>query len=268
MPQHDEATFVLHGLDVDNRNVRADVFARKLRTLLTGLQTADKSANGRISYTYMIGALAIGSASATIRQKQKHRDRPAHSPIAVYESAASAVYNGDPTVERLSPPLVRQIQRLGQGVARSFSHAELAFAEANVIRIDDFLLKQSEQAVRAITGGGERAERYFRGLVVGSFDGLLKEIDARGTMLRGKLVLSAGAVEVDCVMNKERVPEARESFDKRVIIEGAAHYDGENQLPARVDVRTIRIVGDQAGLARWRGAFRAPAAEDDAEENW
>jgi hypothetical protein len=86
-------------------------------------------------------------------------------------------------------------------------------------------------------------------------------------MLRGKLILSAGGREIDCVMNKDCVPEARGSFDKRVVIEGTAHYDGVSQLTSRIDVRTIRIISDKADLLRWRGAFRS-VEPHEADEDW
>jgi hypothetical protein len=264
----DETKFVLHGLDLDNRIVRATVFVQKLRNLLSALQAADKIANGRSSFDYVLSDLRTGSASVTIREKQKTPQRPPHSSIAVLESAASAIYNGDRSLERFPPTLVQQVKKLGQGVAKRFSHAELAFPDDNIIRIDDFLLKQSSIAYESLTLPNPRTrDIFFRGLAVGSFDGILKEIDARGTMLRGKLVLSAGGLEIDCVMNKDRVPEARESFDKRVVIEGAAHYDGISQLPVRLDVRSIKIIRADADLIRWRGAFRVNRA-DDVEDDW
>jgi hypothetical protein len=268
MPRIDEAKFVLHGLDVDNRIVRAEVFVRKLRTLLSALNDADKFANGKRGFVYMISGLGTGSAAVTIRQKQKAKERPARSGIAIFEAAASAIYNGDRSVERYPPLLIRKVRNLGQGVAKNFSHGEIAFHDDNVIRIDDYLLRQSDEAYELITHGPDHLkDNYYRGLASGTFDGVLKEIDARGTMLRGKLVLSAGGVELDCVMNKERVPEARDSFDKRVIVEGMAHYDGQNQLPVRVDVRTIRAVDSTGGLVRWQGAFDPPRP-DESEEDW
>lgn len=268
MPRPDETTFVLHGLDADNRVVRASVFVEKLRLLLSGLAAADKFANGKAGFIFMIGGLSDGSACATIRQKQRTPNRPLHSSIATYESAASAIYNGDRSAERLPAVLVRNVQRLGMGVAKNFSHAELAFPDDNVIRIDDFLLRQSEVIYGALSDAPDRGtDNYYRGLATGTFDGVLKEIDARGTMLRGKLILTAGGIEIDCVMNKDRVPDARENFDNRVIVEGTAHYDGANQLPTRLDVRTIRAVSKTADLLRWKGAFRVPEA-DESEEDW
>jgi hypothetical protein len=267
MPRSDETTFVLHGLDIDKRVVRAAVFIQKLRALVSALQTADEFANGRREHDYLIPKLETGSASVTVRERRRRVSRP-RSPIAVLERAATAIYNGEGNADQLPLTLIDRVQKLGDGVAKRFSHAELAFSGNNVIRIDDFLLRQAQVAIEAITLPELQLPTYYRGLAVGTFDGLLKEIDARGTVLRGKLILSAGGLEIDCVMNKERVPEARESFDKRVIIEGAAHYDGLSQVPVRLDVRTIRPV-DEAGadLLRWRGAFR-PSRDDDIDEEW
>ncbi|GGI34637.1 hypothetical protein GCM10010987_80300 [Bradyrhizobium guangdongense] len=42
-----QTTLTVHGLDGDNKAVRADVFTRKLRALLAGLGVADKVANGK-----------------------------------------------------------------------------------------------------------------------------------------------------------------------------------------------------------------------------
>jgi hypothetical protein len=268
MLRNDETTLVLHGLDEDNRIVRAPVFVQKLRGLLQALQAADKTANGRNSFDYVITRLETHSASVTIREKQRRRGHPQHSSIDYFERTATAIYNGDRNLVRLPPVLVRNIQKLSDGVAKNFSQPEIVFADENVIRIDDFLQRQAEVAYEvAMLPEAKHADRFYRGIATGAFDGLLKEIDARGTMLRGKLVLSAGGAEIDCVMNKDRVPEARESFDKRVIIEGTAHYDGGNQIPSRIDVRAIKVLREGADLLRWRGAFRSPEIED-ADDEW
>jgi uncharacterized protein YpiB (UPF0302 family) len=265
MGSSDEAKFVLHGLDVDNRIVRASVFVQKLKTLLSALRIADTIANGKPTFMYMVTKLETGSAAVTVREKQVTRNRPLRSSIDFLESTASAIYNGDRNVEHLPEPLVKQIGKLGKGVEKNFSHAELTFSDETVIRIDDYLLKQAEVAYETLKSPEQKHDRYYRGIAIGSFDGFLKEIDARGTMLRGKLVLTAGGIEIDCVMNKDRVREAGNSFDKRVIIEGAAHYDGERQIPARLDIKSLRVVGDDSNLLRWRGAFKSDV---DVNDDW
>jgi hypothetical protein len=265
MASSDETKFVLHGLDADNRVVRASVFVEKLRTLLAALRIADTIANGKPTFMYMLTKLENGSAAATIREKQGARNRPRHSGIALFESTANAIYNGDRNVDHLPEPLVKQVQKLGKGVATRFSHAEISFSDDVVIRIDDYLLRQTEAAYETLKSPDGPPDRYYRGIAIGSFDGVLKEIDARGTMLRGKLVLTAGGSEIDCVMNKERVREAGNSFDKRVVIDGAAHYDGEKQLPARLDIKSLRVVSDSSNLLRWRGAFKSDV---DMNDDW
>jgi hypothetical protein len=268
MPQRDEATFVLHGLDSDGRVVRANVFVQKLRTLLRALQLSDKVVNGKPSFIFMLGKLQGGSAAATIREKQKSRKRPTHSSIEYFESVVSAIYNGDRSFTKVPSLLIRHVHELGDGVTKNFAHAELSFPDNNVIRIDDYLLRQSEIAYEELTNSAEpQKDKYYRGLAIGSFDGILKEIDARGTLLLGKIILTAGGLEIDCVMNEDNIPQVRECFDKRVIVEGTAHYDGETQLPERIDLRTIRIVNEGADLTRWRGAFEMPK-ENHNEEDW
>jgi hypothetical protein len=266
----DETKFVLHGLDADNRIVRAGVFVQKFKILLNALHVADTIANGKPAFMYMLTKLENGSAAVTIREKQITRNRPFRSGIDLLESTANAIYNGDRNIEHLPEPLLKHVEKLSKGVAKNFSHAEISFSDDVVIRIDDYLLRQTEVAYETLKSPETPRDRYYRGIAIGSFDGFLKEIDARGTMLRGKLVLTAGGLEVDCVMNKDRVLEARNSFDKRVIIEGAAHYDGERQIPSRLDVKSLRIVGDDSNLLRWRGAFKSDidivVDWDDADE--
>jgi hypothetical protein len=270
MPSNDEITFVLHGLDADNRKVRASIFVQKLRGLLRALYASDRIANqsNQRNFDYVLSELGTGSALVTIREKQRRRTRSGQSSIRYFETTASAVYNGDRGISRGPPTVVQEIKKLSDGVTKQFSHAEISFADENVIRIDDFLQRQAEIAVDLLKSPelGHR-EKFYRGIATGSFDGFLKEIDARGTMLRGKLLLSAGGAEVDCVMNKDRIPEARESFDKRVVVDGAAHYDGTSQIPSRIDARTIKIIGDRADLLRWRGAFRR-SESDEVDEEW
>lgn len=267
MPRPGETQFVIHGLDADNRVVRATVFIQKLRILVQALEEADRIVNGKASFDYLLPRLESGSVAATVRERQKRVGR-VNSGIAMLESTASAIYNGDRNLDHLPESLVKKVQKLGEGVAKKFSHAELGFADNTIIRIDDFMLRQSDQAMKVVALDAEASiPTYYRGIAYGSFDGILKEIDARGTALRGKLILSAGGVEIDCVMNKERVPEARESFDKRVFVEGVAHYDGSQPLPVRIDIGNIKVVKGSPDLLRWRGAFKAESG-NDLEEDW
>ena len=262
MPRRDEATLSIHGLDMDARVVRADVFVQKLRDLLSALKTADKLANGKFSHDYMLPKLNEGSAVATVRERPRKRG-VSQSSIACFERVATAVYNGDRhEVGALDPEIVRKIERLSRGASERFSHAEISFADEKVIRIDDYLQHQAEDALLVPADAPSSEHQSYRGAAFCAFEGVLKEIDSRGTMLRGKLVLEPSSTEIDCVMNKDRVPEARESFDNRVAIRATAHYDGRSNLPARLDVHEIRTISQEGNLARWKGAFVFPETDD------
>ena len=262
MLRRDETTLSIHGLDMDARVVRADVFIQKLRDLLGVLRAADKLANGGYAHDYMLPKLHDGSAVATVRERRRKLGVP-QSPIAYFERAAVAVYNGDRReTSSLDPEIIRKIEKLSRGVSKKFSHAEITFADDNVIRIDDYLQYQAEDILRAPPGVYADEPKSYRGITLGTHEGVLKEIDSRGTMLRGKLVLVPSDTDIDCVMNKDRVPEARESFDKRVVIRGAAHYDGRSALPARLDAHDIRIIEQAADLTRWRAAFEFQESDD------
>jgi hypothetical protein len=152
---------------------------------------------------------------------------------------------------------------LAKDAGLRFTHGEIAFAD-NVIRIDDYLLRQANRTILRISGE-EIQERYFTGLAFGTFDGVLKEVDARGTLVRGKLILTAGGKELDCVIRKDDIPQVRETFDLRARVEGLAHYDGDYPLPGRLDVKRITLVDKDADLTKWKGAFvrtSTPADED------
>ena len=262
MPRCDEATLSIHGLDIDARVVRADVFVQKLRDFLSALKAADKLANGRAIHDYMLPKLYSGSAVATVRERPRKRGIY-QSSIACFERVATAVYNGDRhEVGALDPEIVRKIEKLSQGTSERFSHAEVSFSDDRVIRIDDYLQHQAEDALFVPINAPAGKQQSYRGAAFGAFEGVLKEIDSRGTMLRGKLVLEPSSTEIDCVMNKDRVPEARESFDNRVAIKATAHYDGRSNLPVRLDVHEIHTIIEKGSLIRWKGAFVFPETDD------
>ena len=262
MARDDETTLAIHGLDLDAGVVRAEVFVQKLRDLIGALKTADKLANGRRAYDYLLPHLDSGSAIATVRARARRRD-PSQSPISYLERAATAVYDGDlRDVQSVNREMVGRIEKLSRGANVRFAHAEISFSGNTVIRIDDYFQRQAKDAMRAPNDESIGQLQSYRGAAFGTFDGVLKEIDSRGTMLRGKLVLIPSTTEIDCVMNKDRVPAARDSFDKRVVVKGTARYDGRNGLPVRVDVAEIRAIEHRADLTRWKGAFVFPESDD------
>jgi hypothetical protein len=269
---NDQLTLKIHGLQVDNDFVRADIFIGKLAALLRALKQIDKVSHGKARHEYVVSDLKIGSALATLREKPKSlRHMPRTSSVLRLSDAISAIHDGRGSVTQdLTPELLTQVGKLASGSSEKFSFAELSFPGGKVIRIDDFLANRVEnlertyalEAVQQIT-----SEKYYVGTALGSFQGYLKALDSRGTLLRGKLILSAGGAELDCVMNMEELPTAIQHFDSRVTVQGLAHYEAHSPLPVRIEIRHLAATPPAADLTKWRGALRVETP-DHADDGW
>lgn len=256
-------SLTIHGLGVDNGDVRADVFVDKLKALIDSVRVADSHVNGRKSHNLIVTDLASASAHATIQERVSVKRKVSNASPLVGQ-VLSAIYEGDQRVDRFPSTLVEALAPLAKDVSKRFSHAEIDFGKGNVIRIDDYFAKQMERALRRIQGDDELDNAAFNGTTFATFDGVVMEIDARGNLMRGKLILTAGGKELDCVFRKEDVAEMRNSFNKRARITAIAHFNGTDKLPDRLDVRGVQPLKQEADLSRWRGALsgrRVPQPE-------
>lgn len=262
----DIITLTVHGLDADNQLVRADVFARKLAAFIQGLTAADKMANGgKRLHTFMIEHLKDGSAVARVREKQRTVVRPAQSAVQTYARSVRAIYNGERGAQDLPPDLVGSIKSLSTGTGKFLKHAEVTTDPddaGKVIRIDEYLLRKAEEALREAPGIA--VQGFYRGTAIGSFDGTLEVLDGRGQALRAKLITTAGNMEIDCVVPRHLFEALRDNWERRVRVEGTAHYEGDRALPSRIDVLDIQPTKAEADLLRWRGHFSGTTPTDEA----
>jgi hypothetical protein len=265
MAIQDEFTFAIYGLGQDNGFVRADVFASKMSLLIRALRAADKFVNGGKRYDYVIADLAQGSAIATVRERRASRRITRGSSVATLGITLNAIYEGGAFV--VPPGLLSSINGLAEGAEEIFSHGEARYL-GSVVRIDGFFRRQSEAAVAKFAEIEQEnaSARLFSGAAITSFDGLLELIDGRGDLLRGKLTLSAGGLELDCVIPKALEAVAVEAFKMRVRISGIAIYDGTSLLPQRITVEQIYRIANEGSLADWKG--RAEELVGQSENAW
>ena len=187
MQSEGNVTLTIHGLAADNGLVRADVFLEKFRALLNSLKVADKYLNGKKSHNIVITDLKNGSATAAVREKVSVKKRVPVFGAPFVAEALNAVYNGDRHLDRFPQELIESFEPLVK-IDNRISHGEVDFAGANVIRIDDYLARQTKRALDRAKGVGEASEPHFEGIAHGVFDGVLQEIDSRGILVRGKLI--------------------------------------------------------------------------------
>ena len=255
MERDDSITLTLHGLAVDDGMVRADVFLQKLRALLDSLEIADRILNGSKSHEVIITDLRMGNAMARLCEKPSGGKKSAAFGSPLLESALTAASHDDLQIDQFPVELIKSLAPLTEMDSKRLSHGELGFAGNTVIRLDAHLARQTEQALARASRTPLATQSPFKGAAVAAFDGVLREIDSRGSTVRGKLVLTAGGREVDCIFRFEDIPALRQHFDRRARVEGMAHYDGVNLLPGRLEVVRIEPIIADTDLGRWRGAL-------------
>lgn len=260
--QPGQIEFKVHGIEhVNNSEVPVRVFAAKLRALIDALEAADTEANGLQTHQYTIARLHTSSPTAIINE------RPKAATVSLPEPAWPSFERGIDAIKASAksivdqPAFVRAVASMASGSAKNFSYAEVRTSADNVIRIDDFLRERATAAKRIIKKDGMPEGGWFRGVVIGSFDGALEYVDARGSLPQIKLTLSAGSNLIDCVCRAEDLDAIGGALGHRVRVFGRAIYDGATGLPRRVEVTKIEPVktGD---ITRWKGAFESFAPLD------
>lgn len=255
-----QVRFRVHAPDPDDRDeVDAAVFATKLAALVKGLKAADKAANNGVSaHVYTIAKLHTSSPTAILNEipspKFEHRF-PMRSSIPVFEECADAVQLGSERALEYGET-INYLRTLATGASKRFGYAEVWTSNDNVIRIDPFLAERAKTVIMPKAEVEFPTKPWFKGAAIGTFDGVVELVDARGSLPEIKLKLSAGGKEIDCVCRKDHLKQLGAAIKERVRITGRAIYDGSGGLPRRVEVFQIEEVGKPRDFSRWRGAFK------------
>lgn len=249
-----EIRLKLFGLDVDNGLVLADVFVAKLKKLIDALKKADRFKNRKKSYDYVIVDLRANSAEAAIRERLSTADPIHTSSVEFVHEALGAVYSGSSVARELPYDLVEDLADLPKGNGHEFAHGEISFNGTTPIRIDDFLASQAHRVLEPTSE--EAPDTPFSGVSLSSFDGIVRELNHLGRLVQGLLILTAGGKRIDCVFDSADFPNLRDSFDRRARVEGLAYYNGEDDLPKRLEVKRITLLKEKPDLLRWSGALK------------
>jgi hypothetical protein len=260
----DEIGFRVHGPDAETDDfVSAAVFASKLGSLVRALKAADRAANGYAAHDYKIKRLASSSPTALLVERPLPKGMDySSSGIEAFDTCADAVIAGEADRARKFGKCVNHLSSLAAGSEKQFGYGEVWTRDHNVIRIDAFLKERSQAVISPIkVARPDESTEWFKGVVDGSFDGTVLEVDLRGALPEIKLVLSAGGQQIDCVCRQDHLEQIRASLKNRAQIFGRAIYDGRSGLPRRIEVSEIEIVGG-GDLTAWRGAFEPFHAPD------
>jgi hypothetical protein len=257
-----ELTFTIHGVNAPgahDTSVLADVFVSKFEAILSALREADKALNPVSSdrHEFVITDLKYGSAVVRLSERAKTSKkvrvpstRRRRSAIGAFLRCADAVYRNNRVVAWEHDELPSKVAAVCRGAGERFSHIEFQSPATPVVRVDDYLARQS---VRLISEGRtEEVSRHFLGQSDEAFDGYFREVDFRGTIPRGKLVLKGGSVELDCILRGIPLKQIKAAINTRVWMEGDAIYDGTSELPARIDARSMTPI-QKADIRQFSG---------------
>lgn len=240
--------------DAEDRSVDAAVFASKLGDLVRALQAADVAINGAPRHQYVIAKLHTSTPTAILAERPLlPGPRARQSGIRAFEECASAIQMGEKEHALRFGDTAKIVERLARGAANTFGYAEVKVAD-NVIRIDPFLRERAREVRRPVLPAPVE-RKWFSGAVHASFIGTVLEVDLRGSMPALKLVLSAGAKEIDCVSRGLDIEKIRASLNRRVRASGLAIYDGKSGLPRRIEITELETLEGTPDFTRWRGKF-------------
>lgn len=247
---NDQIEFKLHGLtDHDHGQVPAKVFANKLSQLVKALEISDRMANGKVIHTYTIAKLHTSQPTAVLRERLIHDDEhPGISALPEFMSGVDAIKTHQRNVVKMED-FVDTVRRMTSGANTKFGFAEVKTAKDEV-RVDAFLRERAYSVV------AEKKDKWFSGAVMGSFDGMLDYVDARGSLPQIKLTLSAGGVEIDCTCKREDIEAISGGLSRRVRVFGRAIYSSKSPLPLRVEVTDIQPIETGGDFTLWKGAFK------------
>lgn len=243
--------------------VSASVFASKLASLVKALRAADVAVNGGVAHDYTIAKLHTSDPTALLREIPAPKFAGMFAPssgIEAFSSCVEAVKIGSTKVRDYGR-CVNYIAALAKPSKSGLAYAAVwpdSEDDETAIRLDSFLSDRAKAASSvspATMSAPIAGQTWFKGSAIGSFDGSLDVVDARGAFPQVKLTLSAGGKVIDCVCREEDIGLIGASLKKRVRITGRAIYDGTQGLPIRVEATEISPVKGAEDFTRWRGSF-------------
>ena len=236
--------------------IPAQLFKRIFDAFLAALVAADRELHAkRMSSQFFISHLAYGSCEFGIIEKQKSTGASRRSAIEFLRRCAGRVYRSDYQVLLRHPRLMRAFDRIVKAIDPAY--VVLVRYNDTELPLDAFFCRQVDRVGR-LNDAPSGTDVWFAGAAITSFEGRLETIDYRDPVWKGRLTLSGGETQLECVFDKSKGEDAFNPFGNKIVcVTGRAIYTGDSQLPERLQVLTIEkkvraaaAVGIQGSLAR------------------
>ena len=242
--------------------IPAELYKRTFDAFLTALLVTDRELQPKArSSEFLISQLGIDPYEFGILEKRKALGQTTPSAIEFFRRCAEGVYRSDYQTVVRHPRLTRAFIRIVKALDPDF-HVLAQFNDTE-LPIDDFFRRQVDRV--GAKDDAAPADNWFLGSAIMSFEGRLDEIDYRGAVWTGELMLPGGTTHIECVLDKSQGEDALNPFgNKNVCVTGRAIYTGDSQLPERIEVLAIEERSHVSGAIDIRGSLRlAPATDED-----
>ncbi len=246
--------------------IPAQTFKKIFDAFLAALIAADREIHPKqASSEFFLSHLAIGSYEFGFMEKQRAFRPGRLSAIELFKRCSVRVYRSDYQILLRYQRLMRAFHRIVKALDRS--HVVLVQYHDAELPMDGFFCSQVDR-VGEEAAPPRRADTWFAGAAITSFEGRLETIDYRGPVWRGRLALLGVNAQIECVFDKSQGEDAFNLFgNKTVCISGRAIYTGDSQLPERVEVLRIEESPRATDAADLRGSL-APSSDRDWDDEF
>jgi hypothetical protein len=223
--------------DYDLGPIPAQLFKKTFDAFFIALETTDRELQPKAkSSEFVISHLALNSCEFGILEKRRAFGQNSPSAVEFFRRCAEGIYRSDYQTVVRHPRLTRAFVRIVKALDPRF-HILARFNDTE-LPMDDFFARQVDRV--GLRDDRLPGDNWFLGSAMMSFEGRLDQIDYRGAVWTGELMLPAGTTHIVCVFDKSQGEDALNPFgNKNVCITGRAIYTGDSQLPERIEVLDI-----------------------------
>lgn len=216
----------------------AAVYKKVFDAVLAALSAADRELHAKkVSSAFLIAHLSVDPCAFGLVEKVRAPGPCATPSIDLFRRCACRVYRSDYQILLQHRRLMRGFQRIAAALDPAYA-VSVRFHDSE-LPLDEFFRRQVDR-VGLANETWPMADMWFAGAGISAFDGRLAAIDYRGAAWTGRLTLSGGETQIECVFDKGMGEDALNPFgNKEVSVTGRAIFTGDSLLPERIEIMTI-----------------------------
>ncbi|MCA3642636.1 MAG: hypothetical protein IOC63_12395 [Methylobacterium sp.] len=223
------------------RFIPAHVLKDSINTIVSALKAANRELHSKKNRSeFFISHLELGSNVYGIFEQKQVEAESCTPCIDLFRSSAFSVYRSEHerVIERHR--IVQSLIKVGSAIDERYP--AIARFQSGDLPLDGFFAKQAMR-LKERCNGAAKSGPFYAGNAIGAFDGRLENLDYRGGVWRGHLVLPGNGAQIECIFDSSRGEDYFNHFGhKRVSVSGRAIYTGDSQLPERVEVVSIEKI--------------------------